>query len=210
MKTRHMKSWATLVAVVLVGQAHATTVITYGLVGTKGPEGGPVVLGEFSNGPDETGYAVDVAPGVNLNAFAVSFVTPLDSTVFGITVPSGWSHVEVPKAEWSKGLYGFAQVEGSTLGSFESLFGLVDDTVIVFTAPNIGSRAGFMTDTSDSDITDWGGFGFVPPFIRTGLPSTEFIALGGSGNIIGGSLIPEPSSALLGLLGCLGLLRRKR
>lgn len=81
--------------------------------------------------------------------------------------------------------------------------------------PTLQSRAGNLSDGnsntihSDSNEANWSASDFTPRFTRDGSPASEFIAVDSSGSIIAQS-IPEPSSALLGSLAALTILRRRR
>lgn len=223
MKPKHivnLASCATAVATLLSGNAYAASSIpTYTQVKRLSSASGDIVIGEFTSrfSSSEVGYEVDVANGVSLHLFAVSHN---ESFLTFFTAPNGWNVRNVAKADWADGYYGFSGVSGSDIGSFDSLFGIVDTHVIVFTAPSQfvsedESSPGFLTDTNsnvnlqDVEEAGWSSGSFSPRFLRAGNDSSEFIALNSTGAIIGQS-IPEPSGLLLGGIGLLAVLRRRR
>lgn len=223
--TNSLKSAATSVAVATLLLSNADAVsITYTLTKTINSTNGDFTLGEFtSNFGGNTGYAIDVKNAASLTTFMVSFVGSGAPTV---TVPLGWYSEFSTEANWGTTTFGQSQVTGSSIGSFDSLFGTVDTAVLSFTygnmvaAPPLDPEAGgplpgadptVVDDTNDWDQSAWLYSGAnPPPFLRGGDPASEFVILDGSGTIQSGSLIPEPTTALMALIGGLGLLRRRR
>jgi hypothetical protein len=169
-----------------------------------------VTIGEGTLNDGSVGYHVDTAPSVAVYAFAVSYSGGVQTTYR----PSGWSSMVMNSATWdlSPGEFtylGAGDVEhtinASTLGSFSSLFGADNRIAIFFRS---GANATPIADGEDIEVAQQYWTDAVPWFRRGAVMSSEFLAFGGSGNVIDGSLFsatPEPSSLALAGMSLMGL-----
>ncbi|GHC46989.1 PEP-CTERM sorting domain-containing protein [Roseibacillus persicicus] len=174
---------------------------------------GAITFGEYET-PDAgtVAYYVDIISDVSIFAAAFSFQhNPAAPSFGGFSLVDGgfsWSATIIDADTWDT--TGSFAMNGLTyftngFGTFDSLFGAVDDMVIIFSSDG-GSP---LTDSNDIDEVNW-DTERASSFIRIGgEPATNGIFIDDKGNVVAAS-IPEPSSALLVSLAGLFLVRRRR
>lgn len=158
-----------------------------------------------SNFNGDVHYYVDVVgdtAGASLAGVAASFQSTPGS-VFGGLNPALGSQVSVlglvaglyPKTSWSS----FSAIP------FETAFGAVDNAFIWIAGANP------ITGVNDTDSTASLTTLNSQAWRVDAAPASQFVAFGPGGSVVAGSLVPEPSAALLLVAGACGIsLRRKR
>jgi hypothetical protein len=186
---------------------------------THASQGGKVTLGEgqYVFPSNTVGYHIDALAGSPaIYGFFVSH------NAFGSlgAAPAGWNTTSSLAANWNNGVtFSYlgagdanVSVNSTALGSFQSLFG--NDTLVMFYRRAMSSGVP-ISDGSATDVNQANWLTTTPLFTRTQSVDTQFLALGGNGQIIDGSLFtstPEPSSLALSVMSIAGLaaFRRRR
>lgn len=166
-------------------------------------DGGIVTLGYFGTN--------DYVPSSSL---ALIGTTITDFTVVASGIPGTFS------LDLEGSFAGFVQAAGVDVGDITSTDPLIGRTVYVFAgnAANLGASTAWALQEvrvivdDDPDVQDYvaNPFGAPAPVIGTVGSFTGNAGGQGSGTFSTLQLIPEPSAALLGSLGVLVLLRRRR
>ena len=171
--------------------------------------------GEFSEPGSGTptgnvGYAITIGNSTApIELFAVSFIDPGWPAS---SAPEGFASQIFTENQWNAGTVnlGFAETPSDSLGSFDTIFGTVDNMGVIFTALNEGGAGSLSSADSDPFAGDVNVSSSLIRFVRHGAAASEFIAVSPGGQIVAGSLVPEPGTAVLSLLGIAGLIRRRR
>lgn len=187
---------------------------------------------------DDVAYYVNVLSGGSLGAAAFSFESdaavgggepgdgggPLDGPGDGPGGPAGpdfsgfavfapWSVVFLSETAWDAGVniqVGSGVRSTTDLGSFDSLFGLLDNHVVLFSDVSGGNELTEDNDLDGSPLSAIDGFPLEPHFVRSqGEASTNGLFFDESGVVVG-TTIPEPTTGFLVGLGATVLLARRR
>ena len=183
---------------------------------------GPVCNGDGSGCDSPTpdnGYYVDVEDGVEIFAFGVSTNNTFEQPPF--TTRPGWAGEHLSETQWNDGFtvgydppvsFGAVAFVTDEVGLFDDLFGTDEDHVYLYVNFNQTAGTNFITDASDTVQLSPGTWPVVTPEFRyLGNPDTQFTAFNTTGGIVGSSVVPEPGSLAMMMIGIvLNLLCRRR
>lgn len=180
---------------------------------------GTFTIQEYDSGMAAS-YFVDLLLPTPVHGVAIAFVD--DGTYQGTSFGTGfalmgnWNATVLSEAAWDNPTTNFSiattVVTTNSLGSFDSLFGTTNDSLIVFS----DATGVALDESTDEDLSMASSFGtFLRDRTSSSTPANnegEAILIGQDGSIAGRSYsIPEPGSlSLLGLCALFGLLRRQR
>ncbi len=164
-------------------------------------------------------YRFDLLAGADdVHVVAISYVEDFTAVAVAVgnefALSENWNSILATEDEWNNGLsftlsslkpaIAGAMINTASIGGFDEIFGTSDNRVAIY----YNDSDAPLDESSDADPGD-ASFSDATFTRELGLPASEVIALGINGNVIGGSVIPEPSSSLLIAASAFGFVVRR-